>query len=206
MKPPQTGGCLCGKIRYEISDAPRLVYTCHCTECQHLTSSAFSIALAIAGFRLTGDEPQPLESIADSGRVKIRWVCPECGCWLFSTGKPGDGLYRVRGGTLDDTSWLRPTMHFWTRSKQPWITLPGGRSDVRDAAGLGSRHFATKSSGRPAMLWPLPAHRGRCPFAALHLILEDSLLAVQSSAASNGPDTDRMGRSDHSRRRHEDIG
>jgi hypothetical protein len=126
MKPPQTGGCLCGKIRYEISDAPRLVYTCHCTECQHLTSSAFSIALAIAGFRLTGDEPQPLESIADSGRVKIRWVCPECGCWLFSTGKPGDGLYRVRGGTLDDTSRLRPTMHFWTRSKQPWITLPGG--------------------------------------------------------------------------------
>jgi len=36
MKPPQTGGCLCGKIRYEISDAPRLVYTCLCTECQHL--------------------------------------------------------------------------------------------------------------------------------------------------------------------------
>ena len=126
MKLPQTGGCLCGKIRYEISEAPRLVYTCHCTECQRLTSSAFSIALAVAGFRLTGDEPQPLESIADSGRVKIRWVCPVCGCWLFSTGKPGDGLHRVRAGTLDDTLWLCPTMHFWTRSKQPWITLPGG--------------------------------------------------------------------------------
>jgi len=50
MKLPQTGGCLCGKIRYEISEAPRLVYTCHCTECQRLTSSAFSIALAVAGF------------------------------------------------------------------------------------------------------------------------------------------------------------
>ena len=74
MKLPQTGGCLCGIIRYEISEAPRLVYTCHCTECQRLTSSAFSIALAVAGFRLTGDEPKPLESIADSGRVKVRWV------------------------------------------------------------------------------------------------------------------------------------
>ena len=125
MQLPQTGGCLCGKIRYEISEAPRLVYTCHCTECQHLTSSAFSIALAVAGFRLTADEPQPLESVADSGRVKIRWVCSVCGCWLFSTGKPSDGLYRVRAGTLDDTSWPRPTMHFWTRSKQTWITLPG---------------------------------------------------------------------------------
>ena len=78
MKLPQTGGC-CRKIRYEISEAPRLVYTCHCTECQRLTTSAFSIALAVGGFRLIGGEPQPLESIADSGRVKIRWVCPVCG-------------------------------------------------------------------------------------------------------------------------------
>jgi hypothetical protein len=30
----------------------------------------------------------------------------------------------VRAGTLHDTSWLRPTVHFWTRSKQPWIILP----------------------------------------------------------------------------------
>src|SRR6516164_8172829 len=96
MKLPQAGGCLCGKIRYEITEAPRSVYTCHCTDCQHLTSSAFSIALAVAGFRVMGGEPRPLEAIADSGRVKIRWVCPECGCWLFSTGKPGDGLFRVR--------------------------------------------------------------------------------------------------------------
>jgi len=72
MKLPQAGGCLCGKIRYEITEAPRSVYTCHCTDCQHLTSSAFSIALAVAGFRLMGGEPRPLEAIADSGRVKIR--------------------------------------------------------------------------------------------------------------------------------------
>jgi hypothetical protein len=32
----------------------------------------------------------------------------------------------VRAGTLDDTSWVRPTTHFWTRSKQPWLVLPEG--------------------------------------------------------------------------------
>jgi hypothetical protein len=31
MKLPQSGGCQCGKIRYEAAE-PRLVYTCHCTE------------------------------------------------------------------------------------------------------------------------------------------------------------------------------
>jgi len=39
MKLPQAGGCQCGKIRYEITEAPQLVYTCHCKDCQRLTSS-----------------------------------------------------------------------------------------------------------------------------------------------------------------------
>jgi hypothetical protein len=27
MNLPQTGGCQCGKIRYEVTEAPQLVYT-----------------------------------------------------------------------------------------------------------------------------------------------------------------------------------
>jgi hypothetical protein len=128
MKLPLTGGCLCGKIRYEITEEPRLVYTCHCTDCQHLTSSAFAIAMAVSAgaFRLTGAEPRILQTIAESGRVKTRWVCPECGCWICGASSADNGLRRVRSGTLDDTSWLRPAAHFWTRSKQPWIMLPEG--------------------------------------------------------------------------------
>jgi hypothetical protein len=126
MKLPQTGGCQCGKIRYKITEAPQLVYTCHCTDCQRLTSSAFSLGLVVAetAFHRSGSEPRPLQRTADSGRVNTRLVCPECGSWIC--GMPRDGVVRVRAGTLDDTSWLRPTRHIWTRSKQPWITLPQG--------------------------------------------------------------------------------
>jgi len=46
MKLPQTGGCQCGKIPYSISEVPQLVYTCHCTDCQRITSSAFSLGVA----------------------------------------------------------------------------------------------------------------------------------------------------------------
>jgi hypothetical protein len=128
MKLPLTGGCLCGKIRYEITEQPRLVYTCHCVDCQRLTSSAFSMAIVVAeaAFRFTGAEPRPLQSVADSGRVKIRLVCPECGCWVCGVPGPDHGLRRVRTGTLDETSWVRPTAHFWIRSKQPWVTIPDG--------------------------------------------------------------------------------
>ena len=128
MKLPQTGGCQCGALRYEITEAPRLVYTCHRTDCQRLTSSAFSIAIVVAAeaFHLTSGEPRPLQKIADSGRVTTRWVCPQCGSWLCGVPMPGLSALRVRAGTLDDISWLRPTAHFWTRSKQPWIALSEG--------------------------------------------------------------------------------
>jgi len=69
-------------------------------------------------------EPRPLQRMPDSGRLNTRLVCPECGSWVYSP--PRDGVVRVRGGTLDDTSWLRPTRHIWTRSKQPWITFAEG--------------------------------------------------------------------------------
>ena len=126
MKLPQSGGCQCGKVRYEITEEPQLVYTCHCLDCQRLTSSAFSLGIVVSenAFRLMGLEPRRLQRIADSGRVNTRLVCPECGSWI--SGLPRDGVVRVRGGTLDDTSWLRPTRHTWTRRKQPWVTLPEG--------------------------------------------------------------------------------
>jgi hypothetical protein len=116
-------------IRYEVSEAPQLVYTCHCTECQRLTGSAFSMALVVAAdaFHLSGTEPRPFFRKADSGRTVTRWVCPDCGTWVWSGPRldpaTRDAL-RVRAGTLDDTSWLRPTAHLWTRSAQPWVVLP----------------------------------------------------------------------------------
>src|SRR5204863_402250 len=81
-------------------------YTCHCTDCQHLTSSAFSLAITVpdGAFRLTKGEPRLVQKIADSGRVVTRWVCSECGCWLTSSpqpgARPGAMIRRVRGGTL----------------------------------------------------------------------------------------------------------
>jgi hypothetical protein len=126
MKLPQTGGCQCGKLRYEITEEPQSVHTHHCLDCQRLTSTVFSLGIVVPekGFRLTGVEPRQLQRTADSGCVNIRLVCSECGSWIC--GMPRESVVRVRGGTLDDTSWLRPTRHICTRRKQPWIKLSEG--------------------------------------------------------------------------------
>ncbi len=126
MKLPLTGGCQCGTCRYEITAAPIVTYTCHCTACQSVTGSAFSMAILVEeqAFRMTQGELKPVERQGDSGRTVARLVCPDCGSWISNGPRP-DGR-RVRVGTLDDTSWVKPTVHFWTRSKQPWVVLPEG--------------------------------------------------------------------------------
>ena len=140
MELPQTGGCQCGALRYEITQAPLMVYTCHCTDCQRMTSSAFSLGCVLpdGAFRLVQGEPKGVQRTTGSGRVSTRWVCPECGVWVCTAPRPGSTVRNVRGGTLDDTSWLRPTAHIWTRSRQPWVPIPEG-----------GRNFETQPPGDP---------------------------------------------------------
>jgi hypothetical protein len=127
-----SGGCQCGGLRYQITAPPGMTYTCHCVDCQRMTSGAFSMAIVVpdAAFRIVKGELRAIQRLADSGRTTNRWVCVDCGCWICSGPKPGletpYGLRIVRAGTLDDTSSLHPTVHFWTRSKQRWIELPAG--------------------------------------------------------------------------------
>lgn len=122
---------MCGAVRYEITTNPTRVYACHCTDCQRATTSAFSISVSVPAeaFRVSGKELRPVPGgVTDAGRTKTRWVCPDCGICLCGGVKlgtePRGYIRNVRAGTLDDTSWLRPTIHYYVRSKHPWLVLP----------------------------------------------------------------------------------
>jgi hypothetical protein len=60
----------------------------------------------------------------DSGRPHRIFRCPACQVAVFSE-YGGVGAFRfVRVGTLDDPAALKPDVHIYTRSKQPWVRLP----------------------------------------------------------------------------------
>jgi len=124
---PQSGGCQCGAVRYEISGPPRVVYACHCTECQTQSGSAFAIAAVIpqANFRITKGAPRMFARKINPEKAMERWFCSDSGTRLYHV--PGGAAYpncNVKPGTLDDASWLNPTIHFWTRSAQAWVVIP----------------------------------------------------------------------------------
>lgn len=122
---PQYGGCLCGDIRYALREDPVTVYACHCTDCQTETGSAFflSVVVKAEAFERTKGQPDSYELQLADGRRKGAYYCGRC---KTRVGGPSSlpGIAAVDGGSLDDTSWLEPAGHIWTRSAQPWIRLP----------------------------------------------------------------------------------
>jgi len=127
MSGPYTGGCVCGALRYEFTSEPTTVYTCHCTECQKVSASAFGMSVRVSAddFKITQGETKSVASVADSGRTKIGLFCAECGTRVCN--KPAAGaLVVVKAGSLDNPNWFKPIAHIWTRSAQSWFPFNDG--------------------------------------------------------------------------------
>ena len=124
MKGTYSGGCQCGIVRYVLDGEITRLNVCHCRDCQKQSGSAFGMSLVIPDetFRLTSGELKMFEVVADSGRQKTCAFCGNCGVRIYNE---TSALKSIKPGTLDDTSWLTPDAHYWTRSKQQWTPLPG---------------------------------------------------------------------------------
>jgi hypothetical protein len=126
------GGCQCGAVRYRLKGKPLDLVVCHCTECQRQSGSAFGMSLAVraAAFELLADELKSFTVRCDSGRIKTCTFCGTCGTRIYHQTDP-HGM-SIKAGTLDDTSRLLPTAHYWTKRKQCWVVIPAAMKCVED--------------------------------------------------------------------------
>lgn len=120
------GGCACGEVRYRLTSAPMFSHCCHCLDCQRQTGSAFVLNALIETDRIeiTAGAPVATPVPTDSGRPHDIFRCGTCLTALWSDYGRRPTLRFVRMGTLDDPSMLKPDVHIFTRSKQPWVGLP----------------------------------------------------------------------------------
>ena len=126
MAVAREGGCQCGQVRYRLDGEPLGLAVCHCTECQRQSGSAFGMSLIVpsSAFQLRSGELKTFTVECDSGRTKTCAFCPACGCRIHH--QTFDGILSLKPGTLDDTSWLSPGAHYWTKRKQAWLPIPDG--------------------------------------------------------------------------------
>ncbi len=135
---PWDGGCRCGAVRIRITRAPILTGACHCTGCQRMTGSAFSLSVAIPadGFEVIVGVPVIGGLHGDEAQ---HYHCPACMSWMFT--RAGDMDVMVRAPVLDEVRWFVPYMETCTLEKLPWATTPARRRferfpDAEDYPGL----------------------------------------------------------------------
>ena len=122
------GACRCGRVGLEVTKPPLITMACHCTGCQRMTSSAFSLGVAVPedGFRVTAGGT----AVGGAhGAIEHRF-CAYCMSWLFSR-MPGAGFVNVRSALLDREAWKAPFVETWTDEKLPWAQTTAKHSFPR---------------------------------------------------------------------------
>lgn len=119
------GACRCGRTAFEVTAQPLITAACHCTGCQAMTGSAFSLSAAIpqAGFRVTAGAPV-LGGLKASPK---HYFCPDCLSWMF-TRPDGMDFVNVRSSLLEDKAWTEPFIETFTAEKLPWAKTPARHS------------------------------------------------------------------------------
>ena len=123
------GHCLCGAVRYRSDAQPAMTAVCHCDNCQRQSGTAMSIIVGMPAGSVTFEGESSLETFVDrglSGKAVKRRFCKNCGSPIVSLVEMMPDLHFIKAGTLDDKSWLQPTMHVWCDSAQPWVQIPEG--------------------------------------------------------------------------------
>ncbi len=119
---PRQGGCRCGQVRFTLSGPPLISMACHCTGCQRMTGSAFSLSVGFAedGFEVTRGEPV----IGGLHGATRHYFCPRCMSWMFTRPQGVEGFVNVRTTLLDNSEGLEPFVETMTREKLAWALTP----------------------------------------------------------------------------------
>ena len=122
---PLTGRCLCGDVRFELTESPVSASYCHCTRCQRRTGTAASASARIAPGSLRILEGEELVRSYDPGDGGfLKCFCSACGGALWSQNPEDPEWISVRMGIFDEDPGIRPAYHQFVAYAASWEALP----------------------------------------------------------------------------------
>jgi hypothetical protein len=118
-----SGGCLCGRVKYEIHGDLFMAAYCHCSMCRraHGAASRPRSLVWSKDFRWIRGR----ESVADytSSPGVHRTFCRHCGSPMIAFADRHPTILNLPLGTLDEDPGIRPQAHWHVASKAPWFEI-----------------------------------------------------------------------------------
>lgn len=121
---PLRGGCLCGGVRFEITEPLVSSGYCHCTRCQRRTGTAAAVSARIApgSLRVTSGDELIKAYQPEDGFAKV--FCSGCGSALWSRHPTDHDVIAVRLGAFDGDPGIRPSYRQFVAYAVPWEPIP----------------------------------------------------------------------------------
>ena len=128
-----TGGCACGRLRFEADVASHDAYLCHCRMCQRASGN---VSLAMVGIEQAAVRWTTEPDWYRSSPIAQRPYCATCGTSLGFRYDRDKTKMDLTVASFDDPLRFRPTSHFGAESiHEAWLdtsSLPRLRSDQYD--------------------------------------------------------------------------
>jgi hypothetical protein len=116
----QTGGCLCGGVRYIVNGPLRGVVACHCMQCRR-TSGHYAAMTNASSEHLELTTSQTLSWYQSSATAE-RGFCNTCGSNLFWRQFDSDTT-SITAGTLDTPTGIAMQEHIFVADKSDYYVL-----------------------------------------------------------------------------------
>ena len=119
-----TGTCLCGRVRFEVTEDFLTVRACHCTSCKKISGGGGTVSGRARSETIRVLAGEELLTIFQPAEGTAKTFCSVCGTNLFGGGWPEAEEVSVRLSALDEPYDGRVERHGYVRSLAPWETLP----------------------------------------------------------------------------------
>jgi hypothetical protein len=129
-----TGRCLCGRVRFEVSEDFFAITACHCTNCKKISGGAGTVNGRARSDTIRLLEGEELLTTFQPAEGTAKTFCSVCGSNLFGGGWPQAEQVSVRLSALDEPYPRKPERHVYVRSVAPWETLPDDGAERWDVA------------------------------------------------------------------------
>ncbi len=115
------GSCCCQSVRFELTEPPKMMGTCHCSRCRKSGASVFVIVDA-ATFRWVEGEEHVGRQPPREGTHYSRAFCGLCGTSLGDAGS-GAATFAIAANSLDDDPGIRNRFHEFVADKPEWLPI-----------------------------------------------------------------------------------
>ncbi len=118
------GGCLCGKVRFEVHGELLSVVNCHCSKCRrfHGNVGAYTSTQRENLIMIRDEGLKWYRSIHDETPNVHRGFCKACGSSLFWDPKEKKNI-SIAAGVLDAPTNLKTSRHVWVDQKGDYYKI-----------------------------------------------------------------------------------